>query len=126
MEILVTGGTGLLGGNLVHRLCAQGLAPRVLVRAGSDVRALEGLPCTRFVGDLFDAPSLARAMSGVEAVFHCAGLVRFDRASVPQLRQVNVAGTSAVFDAAVAARVRRVVHVSSVAAVGRGSLDAPA
>jgi dihydroflavonol-4-reductase len=126
MEILVTGGTGLLGGNLVHRLCEQGLVPRVLVRPHADLRGLEGLPCTRYVGDLFDAQSLARAMAGVDGVFHCAGLVRFDRASVPQLRRVNVKGTFAMFAAAHAAGVRRVVHVSSVSAVGHGPLDAPA
>ncbi len=78
---------------------------------------LDGLPIERVTGDLF-AAHLADAMNGSDAVFHVAAtysLWRRDRATV---MHANVDGTRAVLDAARRARVPRVVHTSSVAAIG--------
>jgi dihydroflavonol-4-reductase len=126
MSVLLTGANGLLGANLTRVLCAEGERPRLLLRERSDRRGLRGLSYEEASGDLLDRASLERALEGVTHVYHVAGLVRLDAASEPELRRVNVEGTRNVLLAARAAGVRRVVHVSSVAAVGYGPLYAPA
>jgi len=77
-------------------------------------------------GDVRDAHSLAKAMTGIERVFHAAGHVRFDDAGRLLLMTINVEGTRQVLQAARSAGVRRLVHVSSSVTVGHGTLDRPA
>lgn len=126
MATLLTGASGLLGANLAHRLCSRGGRPRLLLRTRSDRRGLHGLAYEDVPGDILDPASLVTALRGVDEVYHVAGLVRLDPASSEQLRRVNVEGTRNVLAAARAAGVRRVVHVSSIAAVGHGPLAEPA
>jgi dihydroflavonol-4-reductase len=126
MSVLLTGSNGLLGANLARVLCAEGERPRLLLRERSDRRGLRGLAYEEVQGDLLDRDSLDQALRGVTEVYHVAGLVRLDAPSKPLLRRVNVEGTRNVLEAARRAGVRRVVHVSSVAAVGYGPLNAPA
>jgi dihydroflavonol-4-reductase len=125
MRAFVTGATGFIGGNLVRALLADGCAVRALVRRGSDARNLVGLPLERVEGDLDDRDLLTESMRGCEVVFHVAALYSLWRRDRDVIYRVNVAGTEHLLAAARAARVRRVVHTSSVAAVGappRGSL----
>ncbi|HUM12188.1 MAG TPA: NAD-dependent epimerase/dehydratase family protein [Myxococcaceae bacterium] len=126
MRTLLTGATGLIGANLVRTLLRAGERPRVLLTPGSDARPLAGLDVERVSGDVRDAHSLARAMKGVQRVFHAAGHVRFDDAGRLLLWTINVEGTRQVLQAARSAGVRRLVHVSSSVAVGHGTLDRPA
>ncbi|HVP62751.1 MAG TPA: NAD-dependent epimerase/dehydratase family protein [Myxococcaceae bacterium] len=126
MRTLLTGATGLIGANLVRTLLRAGERPRVLLTPGSDARSLAGLDVERVSGDVRDAHSLAKAMSGVQRVFHAAGHVRFDDAGRLLLWTINVEGTRQVLQAARGAGVRRLVHVSSSVAVGHGTLDRPA
>ncbi len=115
MNAFVTGASGFVGANLVRSLLERGWRVRALVRGAAPT--LEGLPLERVAGDLF-AAHLADAMAGCDAVFHVAAtysLWRRDRANV---MHANVAGTRAVLDAARRAGVPRVVHTSSVAAIG--------
>src|SRR5205085_11054526 len=72
MDVLVTGGTGFIGANIVRELVAAGAGVRVLARPGGDRRALDGLKVEIAEGDLTDAASLRRAVSGVQAVYHAA------------------------------------------------------
>jgi dihydroflavonol-4-reductase len=125
VETLVTGGTGYVGGVLVRQLCARGERVRVLLRPWSPRQALAGLQVEEYTGDLTDPGSLDQAMTGITRVYHLAASVRLDPFDEAKLRAVNVAGTAAVARAARAAGVKRLVHVSSVAAVGLGSLSAP-
>jgi dihydroflavonol-4-reductase len=113
---LVTGATGFLGRLLVRRLVDEGRRVRVLERTASD--AFAGLPVERTRGDVTEPESLLRAMAGVEVVHHLAGLVSYERAHADRLNAVNVTGTRNVLEAAERAGVRRLVHVSSTAAVG--------
>ena len=126
MKTLLTGATGLVGANLAHLLCEQGVRPRLLVRERSDRRGLRGLSYEEMLGDVLDADSLRAAMKGVERVYHAAGLVRFDPFIRQDISRINTQGTRNVLEAARAAGVRRVVLVSSVAAVGHGPLAEPA
>jgi dihydroflavonol-4-reductase len=126
MKTLLTGATGLVGANLAHLLCEQGVRPRLLVRERSDRRGLRGLSYEEVLGDVLDADSLGAAMKGVERVYHVAGLVRFDPFIRQDISRINTQGTRNVLEAARSAGVRRVVVVSSVAAVGHGPLAEPA
>ena len=126
MRTLLTGATGLIGANLVRALLRAGERPRVLLTPGSDARSLAGLDVDRVSGDVRDAHSLAKAMTGIQRVFHAAGHVRFDDAGRLLLMTINVEGTRQVLQAARSAGVRRLVHVSSSVAVGHGTLDRPA
>ena len=126
MKTLLTGATGLVGANLAHLLCAQGERPRLLVRERSDRRGLRGLSYEAAEGDLLDRASLARAFEGVTHAYHVAGTLRFDPFSRTDLRRTNLEGTRNVLAAARAAGVRRLVLVSTVAAVGHGPRDRPA
>lgn len=114
MVILVTGATGFIGGQLAARLVALGERVRVLARDPRRV-AVAGVEVAQ--GDLGDPASLAAAVAGVDRVYHCASWIAY-KAPWEQVWQVNVQGTANLLDACVAAGVRRVVHMSSVAAGG--------
>jgi dihydroflavonol-4-reductase len=118
MDALVTGGTGFVGANLARELLAAGATVRVLARPGGDRRALDGLKVEIVEGDLLDAPSLARACSGVGTVYHVAADYRLWAPDPAALHRVNVEGTRAMLEAAGAAGVRRVVYTSTVGALG--------
>ncbi len=124
-DVLVTGGTGFIGGPLVRALVGRGEKVRVLLRPHSPRGGLAGLDYEEALGDLGDAASVARALAGIRDVFHLAAAVRLDPFAEEKLRRVNVEGTRTVARAAREAGVQRFVHVSSSAAVGQGSLAQP-
>ena len=120
MQVLLTGATGFLGSHLARALLAGGHAVRALARPSSSRSVLVDLADIEWVaGDLVDADSLRAAVRGCEAVVHAAALVAFAPARAARQRQVNVEGTRHLLEAARAAGVRRLVHTSSVAAIGR-------
>jgi dihydroflavonol-4-reductase len=112
---LVTGATGFIGSHLTRLLLERGDQVRITVRGqfGGDV-----LPDVEKVrADVRDRPAVRRAMRGVERVFHLAGTTSFVL-SRAQVFSLNVEGTRVVMEEALRAGVERVVHTSSVAAVG--------
>jgi dihydroflavonol-4-reductase len=123
MRVLVTGATGFVGSHVVRALVASGHAVRALVRprARRDAPGIVNAPVEWVIGDVLDPSSLAAAVDGCEAVMHIAAHLSFRAAEVALQREVNVQGTRNVLDAARTARVKRFVHTSSVAAVGRGA-----
>jgi dihydroflavonol-4-reductase len=125
MKYLVTGATGLLGNNLVRDLLARGNAVRVLVRSGGDPRPLAGLSIERAEGDIRDAAAVAQAAAGADVVIHSAGHVHIGWTQLDVSRGINVEGTRNVAAAARAAGAR-LVHVSTINALGLGNLDQPA
>lgn len=73
-------------------------------------------------GDILDPDAVEAAVKGVNEVYHCAAFVGFGgKAEVPRMMEVNVGGTATVLEAARRAGVRRVVHTSSIAALGRSA-----
>lgn len=118
MQVLVTGGTGFVGANLVAALIARGDRVRVLHRESSSLVALDGLPIEHAIGDVTDADSVTRAVAGCELVFHVAALSAYWRATRSQVYYVNIEGTRNVMTACLRGGVPRVVHTSSVAAIG--------
>ncbi len=118
MLALVTGATGFVGSNLAAALVARGDRVRVLRRARSKLDALDGTPVEYAVGDLLDPASLQAAMQGCDVVFHVAALSEYWRSGTETVYLVNVDGTRSVMRAALETGVSRVVHTSSVAALG--------
>ena len=118
MKVLVTGGTGFVGSQIVAALVRRGDAVRVLHRATSNLIMLEGLPVEHFLGDVLEPEAVARAVAGCDLVFHVAAVASYWRAQREQVYKVNVEGTRIVMEACLAVGVPRTVHTSSVAAIG--------
>ncbi|MBF0586209.1 SDR family oxidoreductase [Prosthecochloris sp. N3] len=121
-KILVTGGTGFIGSRLVRKLVSGNHQVFALVRKSSSLAPFSGfLDQLRLVeGDVTDPASLDKALSGIDEVYHCAGYTYMggDRNRDALLYAVNVEGTRHLLRAASRAGVRRVVHMSSITAVG--------
>ena len=113
---LVTGATGFVGGHVARALVERGDSVRVSFRDPQRLARLGGLDVETMRADVLDRGSLRRAMRGCELVFHTAGFV----GSRPpnRLWEVNALAPRVVVEAAAAEGVRRVVHTSTVAAVG--------
>src|ERR1700688_4900770 len=118
MLAFVTGATGFLGSHVARALADQGAELRLLVRPTSNLRNLEGHKAETAVGDLRDAASLEKAMSGCDTVFHVAADYRLWVRDPQEMYRSNVDGTRAILEAARKNGVRRVVYTSSVATMG--------
>jgi len=127
-KILVTGGTGFIGSRLACKLAEDSLNEvHVLVRSTSDLTSLEDC-LDRIVlerGDVTEASSLEGRFEEIEEVYHCAGITYMGSKPNPMLPKINIDGTRNVLAESRKAGVRRVVHVSSVSAVGIGSQSRP-
>ena len=115
--ILVTGGTGFIGQELVKRLVSNGNRVRVLSRREVDT------PGELFIGDITKPESVTEAMPGVNTVYHLAALVDHF-ASKTVLEKVNVIGTTNVVKAAIKHGVSRFIHCSTVSAERGGGTTA--
>ncbi len=117
MRNLVTGASGLIGGQITQQLVSDDEDVRILIRRNSDTRRLPDRRIEKVVGDLLDADSLRTAMQGIDVVYHCAGRVS-DWGKREDFIRANVEGTRRVVQAALAADVRRLVYLSSAAVYG--------
>ena len=124
--LLLTGATGFVGSAVARALLAAGYRVRALVRRGSDRRNLAGLEIAPVEGDLADPASLAPAVAGCRYLVHVAADYRIWVPDPAAMLRANVAGTEALLRAALAAGVERIVHCSSVAALGLTGTDTPA
>ncbi len=115
---LVTGGTGFIGSNIALRLIERRWDVRILERPGASRVLLEEGPFEFVTGDVLTPDTLPAAMQGIDVVFHAAGVVHHWRQGVERMYAVNVKGTRNVMAAALAAKVERVIHTSSTAALG--------
>jgi dihydroflavonol-4-reductase len=115
--VAVTGATGFVGYHLCRALSTAGADVTALVRASSDVTRLTALGVRCQVAPLDDVARLTDACRGRDVLFHVAGAVDFNN-DWGECRRVNVEGTAIVLRAATAAGVRRVLHTSSIVAVG--------
>src|SRR5207249_8949445 len=109
--VLVTGGTGFIGGRLVEKLVLEHRARvRVLVRNFARAARIAHLPIEMLPGDLEDPAAIRAAARGCEIVFHCA----YDFAGTKdQQRRAAIESTRGVAEAALKFGLTRMVHVSS-------------
>jgi dihydroflavonol-4-reductase len=120
--ILITGANGLLGAYLVKTLLHQGFENiHVLLRKNSDkaliVSVLDKIKILE--GDVLYIDTLEDAFQGIEYVFHCAAIVSYDSRDRKKLMQTNVEGTANVVNFCLEKEVKKLIHVSSIAAIGR-------
>jgi dihydroflavonol-4-reductase len=113
--ILVTGASGFVGSAVARRLVQAGHEVRALVRPTSARINLAHIPAEIVEGDLRDAGSLARAMTGVRFLFHVAADYRLWARDPQDIVRTNVEGTGTIMNAALRAGVERIVYTSSVA-----------
>lgn len=118
MPVLVTGGSGHLGANLVRRLLDEGQAVRVLERRDRNNEALAGLDVEIVWGDLRDADTVRAAVRGCPRIYHCAAKVSSAEGQHREIYESNVLGTRHLLAAALGAGVERVVVTGSFSAVG--------
>ena len=118
---LVTGANGFVGCHVVRALAARGSHVRAFVRQTADRRALEGIDCEVVFGDLREPEAVERAVRGCDEVYHVAADYRLWLIDEAPMYAVNVQGTLTVINAALAAGVRRIVHTSTVGALGIGA-----
>ncbi|MGD0524883.1 MAG: NAD-dependent epimerase/dehydratase family protein [Polyangiaceae bacterium] len=126
MRVLVTGGSGFLGGHIVEALSARGDEVRALVRKTSNTGHLEKLPRVElFEGSIEQVDRVTEAVDGVDAIVHSAGIVK--ARGTDEFFAVNVGGTSNLVEAARkrGKSLKRFVHVSSLEACGPSADGTP-
>jgi len=117
MRALITGSNGFIGGALCAALIEKGFSVRAFHRVSSNLTLIKDLPVEHVLGDLTHPDSLITAMQGVDVVFHTAAFLGNSNKPAEHL-SITVKGTQAVMNAALQAGVDRVVHTSSIAALG--------
>ena len=125
MPVLVTGATGFLGSHLVDLLVERGESVRALVRPGEAVDQLPRAGVEICWGDMADRASLQAAVAGVDRVLHCAARTG-PWGPRSEYEIANIRGLEMLLDLALAAGIRRFVHVSSHTVLGndvRGAAD---
>ena len=130
--IFVTGGTGIVGAHLLYELVLRGEKIRALKRESSDVGqvlktfsyysdfAEKLFNKIEWVdGDILDYFSLEQQLKGIQEIYHCAAIVSFDDKDRIEMITSNVEGTANLVNAALENKVKKICHVSSIAALGR-------
>jgi len=116
--VLVTGGAGLLGKELITQLLANGEKVRAICNKTKlddfHTSQLQQMQC-----NILDVVGLEEAMQGIDEVYHCAAIVTFNPKKKMEMFKINIEGTANVVNAALDAGVKKMVYVSSVAALGR-------
>lgn len=118
MTTLITGATGFVGSHLTKRMIAEGHSVRILCRATSSDARVAGLKIDKYLGDVTDYESVRAATADCEFVIHAAADLSYWKGAEDRQTRVNVDGTRNVARAARETGVRRLLHVSSVAAIG--------
>ena len=114
MLCVVTGANGFVGSNLCKALIKKGHKVRGMIRATSDLSAIENLNIELINGSLDDKKSLEKAVANVDIVYHVAALAS-DWGPLELYRWTNVDGTKNLLEASSAAKVKRFVYISSIA-----------
>ncbi len=129
--ILVTGGTGLVGSHLLYELVQKGEPVSCIIRETSSTSLIKKIfnlyadnasvlfsKINWIVGDLRDPFSLQELLVGIDQVYHCAGMVSFDNSREKEIIEINIQGTANLINACLDNKVKKLCHVSSIAALG--------
>jgi dihydroflavonol-4-reductase len=127
--ILVTGATGLVGSHLMLQLLETNQSVTAIYRSNGSIQKVKMLFAlynkTEFFerinwieADIIDVPSLKIAFQNIEYVYHCAAVISFDPIDEDLLRKVNIEGTANVVNFCLQYGVKKLCHVSSIAALG--------
>ncbi len=123
--ILVTGANGLVGSYLCRYLIWKGEKLRAIKRPESNIRLLEDIAdkIEWVNGDILDVFSLEEAFVGIDKIYHCAAIISYSKSNKDLLMQVNVEGTANVVNIALDMGIKKLVFISSIAALGKTGKD---
>lgn len=127
--ILVTGATGLVGSHLLVQLLQENEEVKALFRSEKQLEKVKNVFAFKnqlglfdnihwVKGDITDIPSLEIAFENVTHVYHCAALISFDPNDEDALRKINIEGTANVVNCCIDFNIKKLCHVSSIAALG--------
>ena len=122
ITVLVTGGTGFIGAYIIQELITKGYSVKALHRSNNFPFYIskETLSKVEWIqGDILDVVTLENAMENVDAIIHSAAIVSYDKKLREQMYRINVEGTANVVNLALEKNIKRLIHISSVAAIGR-------
>ncbi|MCE5199100.1 MAG: hopanoid-associated sugar epimerase [Armatimonadota bacterium] len=117
-KVFVTGGTGFVGAHVVRKLVERGDHVVVLVRPGSNLRLLQGLPIETVTGNIISLDSLLWPLRKVDELYHIAADYRLWAPDPREIYLNNLVGTLHVMEAALRLQVPRVVYTSTVGCLG--------
>lgn len=126
--ILISGGTGLIGGHLLLSLTQDEEPIRAIYRSKAKLANVKALfeshgnlnyyKIEWVQADLLDVPSLEKAFQGITKVYHCAGLISFEPNAYKELRKVNIDGTANLVNLCIAYSIKKLAYISSIAVFG--------
>jgi len=127
--ILVTGGTGLVGAHLLLHLVENEDSIRAIYRQADAIEKTKSLfklyqkehlfsRIDWIQADIIDVSALAIAFNNIDYVYHCAGLISYDPNDENKLRKVNIEGTANIVNFCIEYKIKKLCHVSSIAALG--------
>lgn len=121
MKVFITGATGLVGSYVCRQLLENGHEIRAVKRNSSKMTLLEDIAVRIdwVVGDMNDTEFLEESLNGIEAVIHAAAIISFDKRWEQKMYQTNILGTADLVNACLKLGVKKLLHISSVAAIGR-------
>ncbi|GGD21878.1 NAD-dependent epimerase/dehydratase family protein [Hyunsoonleella pacifica] len=129
--ILVTGGTGLVGAHLLHKLTSNNETVRAIYRTERKLQNVKDIfSCYGDTNnllfdkiewvktDILDVPALSEALNGISYVYHCAAFVSFEPDKYQLLRQTNIEGTANIVNLCISNNIKKICYVSSIATIG--------
>ncbi len=127
--ILVTGATGLVGSHLLVKLLQEEREVKALYRNEKNIEVVKNVFKYKNAlhlfkkiiwtkGDITDIPSLNIAFENITNVYHCAALISFDPNDEELLRKTNIEGTANIVNCCIDFGIKKICHVSSIAALG--------
>ena len=125
MKVLVTGADGFLGNNIVRELLDRGLEVRAFLQEGRTVQTLDKLSIEKSYGDLLNAGEVEKAAEGCDYIIHTAANTSIWPLRSEIVRQVNYNGTLNIVNAALKAKVKRLVSIGSANSFGNGTIANP-
>jgi dihydroflavonol-4-reductase len=123
MTIAITGATGHIGINLVQALITKNRPVRCVVH--NYTKSIDGIDVEKIHGDLSDVESLVKAFTGADVVYHLAATISLSMSDWPRVEKINVGGTRNVVEACRRAKVKRLVHFSSIHALTQEPFTVP-
>lgn len=125
MNVLVTGGDGLLGSNVVRELLTRGYSVTVLLHSGRQQKTLKGLTIEKVTGDLLNRQVVMDAVAGKDAVIHCAASTSVWPTRSDMVNTVNIEGTRNIIEAVKRFSVKRLIYIGTANSFGFGTKKHP-
>ena len=125
MKILLTGADGFLGTNITRELLGKGYQVRAFIQPGRPTELLDELDIEKMPGDILNPEDILKALEGCDALIHAAANTSIWPSRSEIVRKVNIEGTRNVVDAALKAKIRRMVYVGTANTFGFGDEKDP-